>query len=62
MKTLSLSLPLLLTAMSLIFLAGCGEDQPKSVTEGIPISEIEDYETRLKEMEAEAERELAEEN
>lgn len=61
MKTISWSLPLLLlfSMLSMSFV-GCGDAKTTSVTEGLPVSEIEAYEARVKEMEAAAMKEMEE--
>lgn len=50
MKTLLLSLFSLIALMSL---TGCDDSKPKSMTEGVELSEIEAYEKAIQEMEAE---------
>ncbi|TWU46925.1 hypothetical protein [Rubripirellula reticaptiva] len=60
MKTTSLSLVLLFSLMTMILSTGCGgNESATSVTEGIPVSDLEAYEARVKEMEAEAMKEMA---
>lgn len=50
MKTFVLTLCL---AISMISLSGCGESKPASMTEGVPLSDIEAYERDVQAMEAE---------
>ena len=54
MKTHSWSLPTLILSVAMISLTGCSEE-PKaaSMTEGVPLSEIEAYEQQVLAMEAE---------
>ncbi|TWU46097.1 hypothetical protein Poly51_54920 [Rubripirellula tenax] len=60
MKTTSLSLALLFLSVTVSSFTGCGEPEVKSIAEGISPSEIETYETNLKEMEAQAMNDMAE--
>ncbi len=53
MKTSSWSLLILFSFVTITSLTGCGKPEPKSMTEGVPLSEIEAYEKAVLEMEAE---------
>ena len=54
MKTLSWSLLMLVFSITMISLTGCGgEPEVKSMTDGVPMSEIEAYEKAVQAMEAE---------
>ncbi|WP_255325518.1 hypothetical protein [Rhodopirellula sp. SWK7] len=44
----------------MLSITGCGEPKPTSVTEGIEVSEIQAYEARVKEMEAQTAKEMDE--
>ncbi|MGB7329481.1 MAG: hypothetical protein WBD31_31675 [Rubripirellula sp.] len=59
MKKITCSLMLFLSPIAMISLTGCGDEQTTSVTEGLPVSDIEAYEQKLKEMEAQASNEMA---
>ncbi|TWU42580.1 hypothetical protein [Novipirellula artificiosorum] len=55
MKTISLSLLMILSSITMTSLTGCGSDsKPASITEGVELSEIEAYEKAQREMEAES--------
>ncbi|TWT91244.1 hypothetical protein [Neorhodopirellula pilleata] len=58
MKTKSLSLTLLFSLLTMTCFLGCEEPKATSVTEGLPASDIEAYEARVKEMEAAAMKEM----
>ncbi|QEF98547.1 hypothetical protein Mal15_25990 [Stieleria maiorica] len=54
MKTISRALLAICWSIAIFALAGCGDDtKPKSMTEGVDLSEIEAYEQSVREMEAE---------